>query len=57
MLTITSLYAIGCITLTISSVPSFLEKGWGLPGLLVAMICIALGGGGFQANIPSFLGE
>ena len=54
---ITSLYAIGCVVLTITSIPSFLAKGWGLPGLVIAMACIALGGGGFQANIPSFLGK
>ncbi|KAF2686280.1 MFS general substrate transporter [Lentithecium fluviatile CBS 122367] len=51
------LYAIGCTALTISSIPSYLAKGWGLPGLVIAMVCIALGGGGFQANIPSFLAD
>ena len=56
VLTGSSLYAIGCIVLTITSMPSRLAAGWGLPGLIIAMVCIALGGGGFQGNMSAFLG-
>jgi dipeptide/tripeptide permease len=38
-------YVLGCIALAISSYPSMLDRGAGLPGLLVAMALIALGGG------------
>lgn len=31
-----------------------LEKGWGLPGLALAMILISLGGGGFRAVAVPF---
>ncbi|KAF3008403.1 peptide transporter ptr2 [Curvularia kusanoi] len=51
------IYTLGCITLTVSSVPSQLDKGWGLPGLVLAMALIALGGGGFRAIVVPFIAD
>lgn len=38
-------YVLGCIALAVSSYPSMLDRGAGLPGLLMSMALIALGGG------------
>ena len=35
--------------------PKMLDKGWGLPGLLLAMLFIGLGGGGFRAITVPFI--
>lgn len=43
--------------MTFSSLPSSLAAGWGLPGLIIAMICVALGGGGFESNMAAFLAD
>lgn len=51
------LYCLGCATLTISSVHSFIERGWGVPGLAVAMLLIGLGGGGFRAIVVPFIAD
>lgn len=51
------LFNIGCAAMTISSLPLLLSKGWGLPGLIIAMICVALGGGGFEAVMAAFLAD
>lgn len=40
------LYCCGCIVLTVSSLETYVDRGWGLPGLIVAMALIGLGGGG-----------
>ncbi|XP_014551916.1 hypothetical protein COCVIDRAFT_30608 [Bipolaris victoriae FI3] len=48
-------YVLGCITLAISSYPTMLDRGAGLPGLLVSMALIALGGGCSQATVRSFI--
>ena len=52
-----AIYTLGCAALTVSSIPSQLDKGWGLPGLIVAMIMIALGGGGFRAIVIPFIAD
>lgn len=52
-----SLYCLGCIVLTTSSLSSSLEKGWGVPGLAVAMVLIGLGGGGFRAIMVPFIAD
>ena len=52
-----AIYTLGCAALTVSSFPSQLDKGWGLPGLVVAMIMIALGGGGFRAIVIPFIAD
>lgn len=39
------LYCSGITALTVTSVPAMLEEGWGIPGLVVAMVLIGLGGG------------
>lgn len=51
------LYCVGCTTLTISSHPVFLSRCWGLPGLIVSMIFIGLGGGGFKAIMVPFIAD
>lgn len=50
-------YCLGCAALTVSSIPSQLDKGWGLPGLILAMSLIALGGGGFRAIMVPFIAD
>ena len=51
------LFNIGCAVITVSSIPSLLGAGWGLPGLIVSMVCVALGGGGFESNMAAFLAD
>lgn len=51
------LYCLGCATLTISSVNSLIERGWGVPRLAVAMFLIGLGGGGFRAIMVPFIAD
>ncbi|OAG04592.1 peptide transporter PTR2-A [Paraphaeosphaeria sporulosa] len=51
------LFNLGCAAMTFSSLPSSLAAGWGLPGLIIAMICVALGGGGFESNMAAFLAD
>ncbi|KAF9729965.1 oligopeptide transporter [Paraphaeosphaeria minitans] len=51
------LFNLGCAAMTLSSLPSSLAAGWGLPGLIIAMICVALGGGGFESNMAAFLAD
>ncbi|KAH6625918.1 POT family-domain-containing protein [Boeremia exigua] len=52
-----AIYSLGCAALTVSSIPSQLDKGWGLPGLILAMVLIALGGGGFRAIMVPFIAD
>jgi POT family proton-dependent oligopeptide transporter len=52
-----TLYCLGCTVLTVSSITSNLEKGWGLPGLAIAMFLIGLGGGGFRAIMSTFIAD
>jgi POT family proton-dependent oligopeptide transporter len=52
-----ALYTLGCIVLSVSSSMSMLEKGWGIHGLVFAMILIGLGGGGFRAVIVPFIAD
>ncbi|RYO59985.1 hypothetical protein AA0113_g7223 [Alternaria arborescens] len=49
------IYTIGCIALVISSFPVMLDRGAGLPGLIIAMLLIAMGGGGTQVTMRSFI--
>ncbi|KAF1830145.1 peptide transporter PTR2-A [Decorospora gaudefroyi] len=48
-------YCLGCISLTVSSLPINLDRGWGLPGLILSLVLIGLGGGGSQATMRSFI--
>lgn len=50
------LYCLGILILTISSTPTNLTK-FGLPGLVVAMVLIGLGGGGVKAILPPFIAD
>ncbi|KAF1927278.1 MFS general substrate transporter [Didymella exigua CBS 183.55] len=51
------IYCLGCTVLTVSSIPGQLNKGWGLPGLILAMGLIALGNGGFRAIMVPFIAD
>ena len=51
------IYTLGCVALAVSSIPSQLDKGWGVPGLILAMALIALGGGGFRAIMVPFIAD
>jgi POT family proton-dependent oligopeptide transporter len=51
------LYCLGIVALTVTSIPANIEKGWGFPGLVVAMFLIGLGGGGVKAILPAFLAD
>lgn len=46
-----TVYALGCLALVVSSLPSMLGRGAGLPGLIIAMVLIALGGGGVSKAV------
>lgn len=52
-----SLYCLGCVTLAATSTASSLDKGLGLPGLVLSMLLIGLGGGGFRAIITTFIAD
>jgi POT family proton-dependent oligopeptide transporter len=51
------LYIIGLAILSITSLPTFIEAGLALPGLLTAMVFIGLGGGGIKANVSTLIAE
>jgi POT family proton-dependent oligopeptide transporter len=51
------LYCLGCAILTVSSITSIIERGWGVPGLAVSMFFIGLGGGGFRAIVVPFIAD
>ncbi|KAF1358616.1 hypothetical protein EJ07DRAFT_67827, partial [Lizonia empirigonia] len=51
------LYCLGCAILTMSSITSIIGRGWGVPGLGVAMLLIGLGGGGFRAIAVPFIAD
>ena len=51
------LYCLGCAILTISSLTSSIERGWGVTGLAIAMFFIGLGGGGFRAITIPFIAD
>jgi POT family proton-dependent oligopeptide transporter len=50
-------YCIGCIALTVSSLPISLGRGWGVPGLGISMVLIGLGAGGFRVVTASFIAD
>jgi POT family proton-dependent oligopeptide transporter len=51
------LYCLGCVILTLSSLPDSLERGWGSAGLAVSMLLIGLGAGGFRAITVPFMAD
>ena len=51
------MYVIGVLVLFVTSLPPMLDRGAGLPGLIVAIIVISLGSGGIKSSLPPFLGE
>ena len=50
-------YCLGIVTLTISSIPTNISKGWGIPGLIMALFMVGLGGGGVKAILPPFIAD
>ncbi|KUJ16756.1 oligopeptide transporter [Mollisia scopiformis] len=52
-----SIYITGVLILTITSIPALLEKGAGLPGLIVALLVISVGTSGVKAALPPFLAD
>ena len=52
-----ALYCLGCVVLTTTSTASSLDKGLGLPGLVLSMLLVGLGGGGFRAIIVAFIAD
>jgi POT family proton-dependent oligopeptide transporter len=51
------LYCFGIIALIVSSIPSNLAKGWGLPGLVIALFLVGIGGGGTRAILTPFIAD
>ncbi|KAH7323033.1 POT family-domain-containing protein [Stachybotrys elegans] len=49
------IYQAGNLVLLITSLPFALDRGAGLPGLVVAMLLIAIGVAGLKATLPPFL--
>jgi POT family proton-dependent oligopeptide transporter len=52
-----TLYCLGCVILTVSSLPSSLEREFGVPGLAISMVLIGLGAGGFRAIAVPFMAD
>jgi POT family proton-dependent oligopeptide transporter len=50
------MYVLGVAVLFVCSIPWMLDRGAGLPGLVVAMIVISLALGGVKASLPPLLG-
>jgi POT family proton-dependent oligopeptide transporter len=50
------MYVLGVVVLFVCSIPWMLDRGAGLPGLIVAMIVISLALGGVKASLPPLLG-
>ena len=51
------MYTLGVAVLFITSLPSMINRGAGLPGLIVAIITISAALGGTKASIPPLLGK
>ncbi|KAF3914361.1 hypothetical protein AA313_de0209958 [Arthrobotrys entomopaga] len=51
------IYMVGIIILFLSSLPSSIEAGLALGGLLIAMVIIGLGTGGIKANVAPLIAE
>ncbi|KAK6527440.1 peptide transporter ptr2 [Orbilia ellipsospora] len=51
------IYMVGIVILFLSSLPSSIEAGLALGGLLVAMVVIGLGTGGIKANVAPLIAE
>ena len=55
-LTASSVYIVGLIILVTTSIPAALDRGAGLPGLIITMLIMGLGVGGVKATIGPFMG-
>lgn len=51
----TAMFCLGCFVITFTSLPSMVARGWGVPGLVLSMVLIALGGGGVRVVMVPFL--
>jgi hypothetical protein len=52
-----SIYVLGCAAVLATSFERPLRAGYGLPGLIVAMVLVGFGGGGLKMLMVPFLGE
>ncbi|OCL01202.1 oligopeptide transporter, partial [Glonium stellatum] len=52
-----SIYILGITILFITSLPTMLERGAGLPGLIIAMLIISFGVGAMKSLIPPYVAE
>lgn len=50
-------YLAGIFILTFTALPTAIENGAALPGVIVAMIVIGLGTGGIKANVAPLIAE
>jgi POT family proton-dependent oligopeptide transporter len=50
------MYVLGVAVLFVCSIPWMLDRGSGLPGLIVAMILISFALGGVKSSLPPLLG-
>lgn len=50
-------YVVGVAVLFLTSLPSSIEAGTALPGLIVAMVVVGLGTGGIKANVSPLIAE
>ena len=51
------IYILGIAVLFLTSLPTSIEAGAALPGLVVALICVGLGTGGIKANVSPLIAE
>jgi POT family proton-dependent oligopeptide transporter len=51
------LYSLGCAVIMLTSFDLAIKAGAGLPGLVIAMILIGLGGGGFKMIMVPFIAD
>lgn len=51
-----SLYTIALLILMVTSIPTLLQRGAGLPGVIICMVIVGLALGGVRSALPPFLG-
>ncbi|KAJ1678612.1 peptide transporter ptr2, partial [Spiromyces aspiralis] len=57
ILVFATIYLIGDILLTLTSIPASIRAGGALPGLVLSMIIIGLGTGGIKSNVSPMVAE
>ncbi|KAL1297995.1 hypothetical protein AAFC00_006501 [Neodothiora populina] len=51
------LYIVGIVVLLITSIPSLLARGSGIPGFVISILIVSMGTSGVKAALPPFLAE